>query len=92
MPSLLDPSLAPEGHHVIHAYTAGNEPYHLWEPFEGDRDASTEAAYQALKVRAMRLHRHMHVHMHTPCAEAAYLVLQGGAALYLLWLYLPWQY
>jgi len=49
VPSLLDPSLAPEGHHVIHAYTAGNEPYHLWEPFEGDRDASTEAAYQALK-------------------------------------------
>jgi phytoene dehydrogenase-like protein len=26
MPSLLDPDLAPEGHHVIHAYTAGNEP------------------------------------------------------------------
>lgn len=49
MPSLLDPSLAPPGHHVIHAYTAGNEPYHLWQPFEGKRDAATEASYQALK-------------------------------------------
>ena len=35
VPSLLDPSLAPEGHHVIHAYTAGNEPFSVWEAFEG---------------------------------------------------------
>ena len=34
VPSLLDPSLAPEGHHVIHAYTAGNEPFSVWEKFE----------------------------------------------------------
>ena len=26
VPSLLDPSLAPEGHHVIHAYTPATEP------------------------------------------------------------------
>ncbi|KAL3791926.1 hypothetical protein ACHAW5_010332 [Stephanodiscus triporus] len=32
--SKLDPSLAPEGYHVIHAYTAGNEPYEDWERFE----------------------------------------------------------
>jgi phytoene dehydrogenase-like protein len=32
--SKLDPDLAPEGHHVIHAYTAGNEPYEDWERFE----------------------------------------------------------
>jgi carotene isomerase len=31
IPSTLDPSLAPPGHHVIHAYTAGNEPYSLWQ-------------------------------------------------------------
>ena len=35
VPSLLDPSLAPDGHHVIHAYTAGNEPFSVWEAFEG---------------------------------------------------------
>ena len=29
--SVLDPSLAPEGCHVIHAYAAANEPYDEWE-------------------------------------------------------------
>ena len=48
VPSLLDPSLAPEGHHVIHAYTAGNEPYEVWERFEG-KDTRDDEAYQALK-------------------------------------------
>ena len=31
IPSVLDPSLAPPGKHVIHAYTPGNEPYKVWE-------------------------------------------------------------
>lgn len=31
IPSVLDPSLAPPGKHVIHAYTPGNEPYQLWQ-------------------------------------------------------------
>lgn len=31
IPTVLDPSLAPPGKHVVHAYTAGNEPYELWE-------------------------------------------------------------
>jgi len=48
VPSLLDPSLAPEGHHVIHAYTAGNEPYDVWEKFE-DMDTSKDEEYLALK-------------------------------------------
>ena len=30
-PCVLDPSLAPEGYIVIHAYGAGNEPYEIWE-------------------------------------------------------------
>eukprot|EP00521_Asterionellopsis_glacialis_P002736 CAMPEP_0195260350 /NCGR_PEP_ID=MMETSP0706-20130129/8525_1 /TAXON_ID=33640 /ORGANISM="Asterionellopsis glacialis, Strain CCMP134" /LENGTH=257 /DNA_ID=CAMNT_0040314059 /DNA_START=12 /DNA_END=785 /DNA_ORIENTATION=- len=51
VPSKLDPSLAPDGHHVIHAYGAGNEPYSVWEPFAGlsksERDSSAE--YQRLK-------------------------------------------
>ena len=49
VPSLLDPGLAPEGHHVIHAYTAGNEPYEIWEKFAGRRDGNQQAAYEALK-------------------------------------------
>ena len=32
--SVLDPSLAPEGKHVIHAYTPGNEPLDLWQGLE----------------------------------------------------------
>ena len=42
--SVLDPSLAPAGKHVIHAYTPGSEPYHLWEGL--DRNS---AQYAALK-------------------------------------------
>jgi phytoene dehydrogenase-like protein len=32
--SVLDPSLAPEGKHVIHAYTPGNEPLDIWQGLE----------------------------------------------------------
>ncbi len=46
IPTVFDPSLAPPGKALIHAYTAGNEP---WEPWAGlDRRG---AAYKALKVR-----------------------------------------
>ncbi|KAL3676002.1 hypothetical protein R1sor_025950 [Riccia sorocarpa] len=31
IPTVFDPSLAPAGHHVVHAYTAGNEPYSIWK-------------------------------------------------------------
>ena len=30
-PCVLDPTLAPEGYIVLHAYGAGNEPYEIWE-------------------------------------------------------------
>lgn len=45
IPSLIDPSLAPEGKHVIHAYLPATEPYSVWEEVE----RGTEA-YEALKV------------------------------------------
>jgi phytoene dehydrogenase-like protein len=31
IPTVFDPSLAPAGCHVVHAYTAGNEPYSIWK-------------------------------------------------------------
>lgn len=31
MPSLIDPSLAPEGKHVLHAYVPATEPYEWWQ-------------------------------------------------------------
>ena len=42
--SVLDPSLAPEGKHVIHAYTPGNEPLDLWQGLD-----RTSEEYKALK-------------------------------------------
>ena len=30
IPTILDPTLAPEGRHVVHAYYAANEPYEIW--------------------------------------------------------------
>jgi phytoene dehydrogenase-like protein len=38
IPSVLDPSLAPPGKHVVHAYTPGNEPYELWEGMDRRSD------------------------------------------------------
>ena len=29
--SAIDPSLAPKGKHVLHAYLPATEPFHLWE-------------------------------------------------------------
>lgn len=44
IPSRLDPSLAPPGHHTIHVYTPGNEPYAEWAGLD-----RTSAAYAAKK-------------------------------------------
>ncbi len=45
MPSLLDPSLAPSGHQVLHGYTPANEPWELWQGLERGTPA-----YEALKA------------------------------------------
>jgi phytoene dehydrogenase-like protein len=57
IPSTLDPSLAPPGHHVVHAYTAGNEPYEVWEGldrhserYEELKKERSEVLWQALEV------------------------------------------
>jgi phytoene dehydrogenase-like protein len=56
IPSVLDPSLAPEGRHVVHAYTAGNEPYRLWEgmdrrstEYRERKEERTQVLWQALE-------------------------------------------
>lgn len=49
VPSLLDPSLAPDGYHCIHAYTAGNEPFSVWEQFEGLDNYRSDPKYLELK-------------------------------------------
>jgi phytoene dehydrogenase-like protein len=56
IPSLLDPSLAPSGKHVIHVYTPGNEPYDLWqgmdrrsEEYARQKQVRAEVMWQALE-------------------------------------------
>jgi phytoene dehydrogenase-like protein len=34
IPTVFDPSLAPEGYHIIHAYTAAADSFDDWEPFQ----------------------------------------------------------
>ena len=38
IPSVLDPSMAPDGKHVIHAYTPGNEPMAIWDGLDRTSD------------------------------------------------------
>jgi phytoene dehydrogenase-like protein len=44
IPTVVDPSLAPPGKAVVHAYTAGSEPYSIWEGLERGSEE-----YEALK-------------------------------------------
>jgi phytoene dehydrogenase-like protein len=46
IPSVLDPSLAPPGKHVIHAYTPATEPYAIWANLD-----RRSAAYTQLKAQ-----------------------------------------
>ena len=56
IPSLLDPSLAPPGKHVIHVYTPGNEPYAVWqgmdrrsEEYARQKQERAEVMWQAVE-------------------------------------------
>ena len=51
IPSVLDPSLAPPGKHVIHVYTPGNEPYDLWQGME--RPSEEYAQQKLLRAEVM---------------------------------------
>ncbi|NMF65895.1 phytoene desaturase family protein [Brasilonema octagenarum] len=56
IPSVLDPSLAPSGKHVIHVYTPGSEPYEVWqgmnrksEEYAQQKQLRAEVMWQALE-------------------------------------------
>lgn len=38
-PCVIDPTLAPDGYMVLHAYGAGNEPYDVWKKYQNDRNS-----------------------------------------------------
>jgi len=55
IPTVLDPSLAPPGKHMIHVYTPGNEPYQLWQgmkrnspEYQEQKAARAEIMWQGL--------------------------------------------
>ena len=59
IPSVLDPSLAPNGKHTIHVYTPGSEPYDIWQgmdrksaAYADQKEKRAEVMWQALE-RAM---------------------------------------
>ena len=53
IPTVFDPSLAPPGKATVHAYTAANEPWELWDGLDNKSDR-----YKALKrERAECLYR-----------------------------------
>lgn len=44
MPSVIDETCAPDGYHVLHAYTPATEPFDIWEAID------SAAEYEALKL------------------------------------------
>lgn len=50
MPSVLDPSLAPPGHQLLHAYTPANEPWDLWQCLQPGSDDYEELKRQRTAV------------------------------------------
>lgn len=50
IPSVLDPSLAPLGKHVVHVYTPGNEPYSLWEGLDRRSEAYAQLKQERSEV------------------------------------------
>ena len=48
--SLLDPALAPDGHHVIHAYVPATEPYAPWEGLDRASKEYKEKKAEAAEV------------------------------------------
>jgi phytoene dehydrogenase-like protein len=57
IPSLLDPSLAPLGKHVIHVYTPANEPYSLWEGLDRNSESYRQQKQQRAEVMWTALER-----------------------------------
>lgn len=47
MPSLIDPSLAPESKHVLHAYVPATEPYEWWEGMDRKSEEYTKKKEEA---------------------------------------------
>ena len=72
MPSLLDPSLAPAGHHVLHGYTPANEPWEVWKDLEPGT-----AAYERRKLERCGVFHHVFDGVVPDWRERVVIELQG---------------
>jgi phytoene dehydrogenase-like protein len=87
IPSVLDPAMAPQGQHVLHAYTPANEP---WDPWAGlqrgtpaynhQRQQSCELFWRVLEQRIPDLRSRCRVVMEgTPLTHRHYLNVHQGS-------------
>lgn len=72
MPSRLDPQLAPDGHHVLHAYSPANEPWELWRDLEPG-----SPAYEAQKQDRCALFGEVFSQLVPDLAERIVVELKG---------------
>ena len=84
--SVLDPSLAPEGKHVIHAYTPGNEPLDLWqgldrnsEEYKKLKEERSQVLWRAVEKAIPDVRSRVEVEMvGTPLTQARFLRRHKG--------------
>ena len=87
IPSVLDPSLAPEGQHTIHVYTPGNEPYEPWEGLDRKskayaelKEARSQVMWKALERAIPGIHRRVTLSLTgTPLTHERYLRRHRGS-------------
>ena len=86
MPSLLDPSVCPEGKHVIHVYSSGGEPYEPWEKltpgspeYEAYKEDRAQVLWKAVEraIPDIRERAEFHI-IGSPLAHEAFLRRDRG--------------
>ena len=87
IPSVLDPAMAPPGHHVLHAYTPANEPWQPWqnlrpgsEPYELFKQQRCSVFWRVLEQRIPDLRDRCRVVMEgTPLTHRRFLNVHQGS-------------
>ena len=87
IPSVLDPSMAPEGQHVLHAYTPANEPWSQWsglerstEAYEQQRERRCSVFWNVLEQRIPDLRSRCRIVMEgTPLTHRHFLSVHQGS-------------
>ena len=87
IPSVLDPSMAPAGRHVLHAYTPANEPWELWQGLEREspeyqqlRTERCQVFWDVLEQRIPDIRQRCDVVMEgTPLTHRRFLNVHNGS-------------